>query len=103
MSRVLDAMSQEERNIFLQNVRNEMRRPQVQKIVLFMLDTCGIYRSSISLNGEVSGVMEGERNVGLQLIDLLDESDPQIYPLLLLAEVQEKLSRPKPKAPPDEV
>lgn len=89
--------------MFLDNVRAEMRRPQVQKIVLFMLNTCGIYRSSISLNGEPSGVMEGERNVGLQLIDLLDEADPHIYPLLLLAEVQEQSSKPKPKVNPDEI
>jgi len=32
--------------------------------------------------------MEGERNVGLGIIRLLEEVDPTVYPLLLLAEAQ---------------
>lgn len=89
MSHPLEDLQPEERELFVGEMRNLMRNPSARRLVWMILQMCPVYRISMdSLNGTASSFMEGERNVGLKVIRLLEEVDPQLYPLMLLAEAQ---------------
>lgn len=58
-----------------------------RRIVWRLLERTGVYRTSFRLNNEMA-FLEGQRNVGLILIDLIHANCPEMY-LTMLKEQQE--------------
>lgn len=73
-------MSEESKefDILNANVREVMKSRQGREVMWEILSFCGIYSS---IPGEFES---GKRNVGLDIINMLDEGDLEIYPKLLL-------------------
>lgn len=63
------------------NVREVMRTTHGRDVIWEILDLCGIY----SLNTTGDREQEGRRMVGISILAMLEEADPEIYPKLLLA------------------
>ena len=49
-----------------------------------ILNWCGIYSSSLSADPLVTAQQEGKRAIGIQLIDLIQQTDPRAYAHLLI-------------------
>ena len=64
-----------------------MGNKQGRRIVWRLLERTGVYRTSFRLNNEMA-FLEGQRNVGLILIDLIHANSPEMY-LTMLKEHQE--------------
>lgn len=61
-----------------------LKSAEGQSLVLRLLGFCGVYQTT-----EASPVAEGRRQVGLRLISIINDADPEMYPKLL----QEHLKR----------
>jgi len=73
--------------------------PQGRTVLLWVLKQCPVYSTSYDeATGVVSAFAEGNRNVGLKLIEALGVVDPFVYPKLLVEHVlneQAEASRTK--------
>jgi len=69
---------QKELDLLSANVRELMSSRQGKEVMWSMLSMCGIYSS---MPGEFEA---GKRQVGLDIMQMLDEADLTIYPRLLL-------------------
>lgn len=65
---------------FSMDVQQLLGDQRVQFLLWYIFALCGIYRTS--LNADVATFIEGERNVGLKLINFLAEFNPEIYPAI---------------------
>lgn len=69
---------------FLENVRNFAKTRQGQEILWHILGFCGIYDNTFT-GDNMTHYLAGRRSVGLEILQLLEEADPKLYPQLLLA------------------
>ncbi len=63
------------------NLRELMKLRQGKEVIWWILSQCGIYDFPAQENTEY---FEGRRSVGLDVIQLMSEADPEMYPRLLL-------------------
>ena len=68
-------------NLLLSNIRELMKLRQGKEVIWWILSQCGIYDFPAQENTEY---FEGRRSVGLDVIQLMSEADPEMYPRLLL-------------------
>ena len=59
-----------------------LQNVQGRRFLYRYLTKCGVYRSSFTGNSQTF-FREGERNIGIQLIDDIMEADPDKYTLLM--------------------
>lgn len=64
--------------------------PQGRRVLLRLLERCGVYRNAFSIEGETTALRLGEQNIGLWLIAQIEEVGPTEYPKLLLEAAQRK-------------
>jgi len=70
------------------NIRELAKTKQGKSLIWEVLSMCGLYSSTFTGNSQ-GAYLEGRRSVGLELLQLLEDSDGTIYPKLLL-EMMEK-------------
>ena len=68
----------QDHDIVLQYVKDVMETDAGKAIIWEILERCGIYSSM------PDKFSSGQRDIGIQLIELLDDADLAIYPNLLL-------------------
>lgn len=61
-----------------------LRLPQGRRVLLSILDMCGVYRSAYTGERAATDFRLGEQNVGLWLISQIETVSPNEYPALLL-------------------
>jgi len=62
----------------LSDIRELLRTPGGRRFMWRYLDRCGVYRSSFTGNSQTF-FLEGERNIGLQMITDIMDADPGLY------------------------
>lgn len=67
-----------------------LRIPQGRRVMLRILERCGVYRSAFAGEADVTALRLGEQNIGLWLIAQLETVGPTEYPRLLLEAAQTK-------------
>ena len=60
-----------------------MNNPRGRRIVRRLLAQTGVHRSSFNNSGSVTAFNEGQRNVGLRLMEMINSHCPDQYVLLL--------------------
>lgn len=70
------------------NVREVLKTRQGKELVWEILGWCGLYDSSYSPDDNWRRLAEGKREIGVQLLALLDDTDPTIYPRLILSNLE---------------
>lgn len=85
---VKDAQLQEVsgRNQQFDDLKDLMLSPQGQRFFVRYMKICGIHKTSVTSNCETNRTffLEGQRNIGLQLLSDLLEADPVICADILL-------------------
>lgn len=76
-------ISERERQ-FREDVSVMLLNSQSMRFVWWILQQCGIYGVSFS-GDEMTAFREGQRSIGLTIIQKLSESDEEAYPKLMLA------------------
>lgn len=95
----LDKLSDKERKYFVDDMKTMLRDSQPRKFLWFVLELCGMYEiPGMGLNPYDAGFINGQHNVFLKLLALLEEIDPTLYPLLLLEKAQQAKLNPPPVA-----
>lgn len=56
-----------------------MGDPRGRRFLWELLGTCGVYRLSYEHSGSATMFKEGERNIGLALLNRMIEVDPDLY------------------------
>jgi hypothetical protein len=64
--------------------------PQGRRLVMRLLERCGVYRSAYTGESEATALRLGEQNIGLWLIAQIERVDPSEYPRLLLEVAQKR-------------
>lgn len=81
--------SERERELLLGSVRETLQTMQGRRFTWWILSQCGIYSQNVSANSTMY-ILEGQRSIGLKVIELLGEVDPKLYPEMLLEQAREK-------------
>lgn len=80
-------MSQDKELAVLQaNVATVMSTAAGQDVIWEILIMCGLYTDN-STEGHLG--IEGKRSIGLQVLQLLEDADPRIYPNLLITKQEQ--------------
>ena len=74
---------EKERAILCANVRRVAETEYGKEVIWEILGMCNIYGESFTGNSQTF-FLEGKRSVGLEFLQLLEDSDPTLYPRLLL-------------------
>ena len=84
--------SQEEKEqaIFNSNVREVMKTRQGKDFIWAILERCYIYTPKFTGHKQTTGHLVGRESVGIEILEMLTEADPTIYPRLLLEHVPEQ-------------
>jgi hypothetical protein len=61
-----------------------LRFPQGKRVVVSILERCGVYRSAYSGEASPTDFRLGEQNIGLWLISQIEGIGPMEYPTLLM-------------------
>lgn len=67
-----------------------LRNPHGRRVLLRVLERCGVYRSAFAGDDDVTNLRLGEQNIGLWLISQIELIGPTEYPRLLLDAAQRK-------------
>jgi hypothetical protein len=78
------------------DLRVVLKKPEGRRFVYKVLCECGVFKASFTLNSMQSAFNEGRRDIGLALLKLLDEAEPNAYSQMLTEHFSELKSK-KPK------
>jgi hypothetical protein len=78
------------RDQIILDLEEVLRSPQGRRVLLRILERCGIYRNAFAAEAETTALRLGEQNVGLWLIAQLETVGPTEYPRLLLEAAQNR-------------
>ncbi len=67
-----------------------LRLPQGRRVLLRILERCGVYRSAFTGEAEATSLRLGEQNIGLWLIAQMEQVGPTAYPALLMEAAQSR-------------
>lgn len=84
----------------IDDLRAVLKLPQGRRFVYKVLCECGVFKSSFTQNSLQSAFNEGKRDIGLELLRALDETEPMAYTQMLqehFSELKSKQKQDKPK------
>jgi hypothetical protein len=67
-----------------------LQTPQGRRVLLRILDRCGVYRGAFTGEAAATSFRLGEQNLGLWLIAQIENVGPTEYPRLLLEAAQKR-------------
>lgn len=67
-----------------------LQTPQGRRVLLSILERCGLYRGAFTGEADATSFRLGEQNIGLWLIAQIEHVGPTEYPKLLLEAAQKK-------------
>lgn len=86
-----------EQELFIERARLDLEAvlgtPQGRRVLVSILERCGVYRSPYTGETDATNFRLGEHNVGLWLIAQIETTGPMTYPTLLIeraGQTQEK-------------
>jgi hypothetical protein len=71
--------AQRRRDREIEDLRTLIKRPEGRRVLWRILETCGVFKASFSLNSVQTGFNEGKRDVGLVLLADLNEADTHVF------------------------
>ena len=77
-----------EYDVLIANVRQVAKTRQGKELLWHILGMCNLYSDGFSGNSRTF-YEEGKRSVGLEILAMLEEADPLVYPLMLLEKAKE--------------
>ena len=76
----------------LEDTRRLASLPQGRKFIWHVLSLCELHSSSFTGNSRTF-YNEGKRDVGLGVLQLLEEADPTIYPSLIMERAKKQMAQ----------
>ena len=74
---------------FNANIREVMKLRAGREFIWAILAECGIYNDCFTGNSH-GMYLEGRRSIGLNILEMLEQADPTIYPRLLLEKQEQE-------------
>jgi hypothetical protein len=71
----LTAEQKKERQKDIDDIRKVLKTPEGRRLFWRLLSKCGIFRNSFNLNSNQTAFCEGQRNIGLELLNEINEAD----------------------------
>jgi len=69
--------------VFL-DLEHVLRSPQGRRVLMMILERCGLYRNAYTGERQATDFRLGEQNIGLWLVSQIEAVNPTEYPTLLL-------------------
>lgn len=79
--------AEKEHSVLIANVRELMKTRAGKEFVWWVLGRCGIYDNKFTGNSNTFMLL-GKEAVGLEVLDLITDADPTLYPKLLLEKAE---------------
>lgn len=76
--------AQEARDLQNADLRTLMGTAPGQRVMWWLMELAGVYRSSFNHSGSVMAFNEGQRNIGLVLVNRLNDACPQQFAAMLI-------------------
>ena len=76
-----------EHEVRREEIRDAMKLRHVRKFIWAILEQCGIYSPKYAPATGGVEYLVGRESIGLEIIAMLEDADPTIYPQLLLANI----------------
>jgi len=77
----------EDYDLLKENLREVLKAKAGKEVLWYILSLCGMYTY---IPEKISGVPLGRREVGLDILQLLSDVNPKLYPELLLLKSREE-------------
>lgn len=71
----LSADNQRVRQKEIDDIRKTLKTPEGRRFIWRMLGKCGVFRNSFNSNSNQTAFSEGQRNIGLDLLNDINEAD----------------------------
>jgi hypothetical protein len=81
----------------IDDLQKVLKLPEGRRFCYKVLSECGVFKSSFSLNSMQTSFQEGRRDIGIMLLKLLDEAEPQAYSQMLREHFSELKSKKQEK------
>jgi hypothetical protein len=85
----LDRDFEKERQALIKSVREVAGSPSGEHVIWEILSMCGLYTTTFTGNSQ-GAFLEGKRSIGIEILEMLNETDSKFYPNLLLKKSKEK-------------
>lgn len=72
------------------DLEHVLRSPQGRRVLLRILERCGVYRLAFTGEADATSLRLGEQNIGLWLIAQMEMVGPTEYPALLMEAAQRR-------------
>ena len=73
----------------IQDIRNIAKSPGGRNVLWMILDICGVFSTPFDpMSSEVTAFKCGMQAIGQDIIGLLNEADPTLFPALLLKSLE---------------
>jgi hypothetical protein len=72
-----------EHKAFLAAMRDEFKRPGMRDLLWHVLSMCNVWGGTFTGNSQTF-YLEGKRQVGIELLQLIEEVDPTLFPRMML-------------------
>ena len=99
-SDVIDAKNKESKQEFqrrrdreIEDLRSLIKKPEGRRVIWKILETCGVFKASFSLNSMQTAFNEGKRDIGLWLLKDVDMAEPMAYSQMLREYYSEQKSK----------
>ena len=77
----------------INDIRRIIKSPDGRRFIWWILSQCHIFKISFNLNTKLEDFQEGERNIGLEVLNRLNEADIGAFAQLQNEYLSEKLSK----------
>jgi hypothetical protein len=77
----------------ISDLKKVLKLPEGRRFIYKILSECGAFKASFSLNSMQTAFNEGKRDIGLMMLRMLDEAEPQAYSQMLKEHFSELKSR----------
>ena len=84
-------MAKSKVDLMLADLRDLYKDRRFRKILWHILSMTGIY--TVNYSNEQAAYMDGRKSIGLEILDMMNDADPTMYPRMLLAKAKEAQSR----------
>ena len=110
VDKIAERQEQEEREqakrhaAFLLDVKDTVKTPGGRKLILWILEATNFNGNNFSVNDRETNYLLGRASVAHDILSLVEEIDPELYPRMLMERAKEFIDgpeQPKPESDTD--
>ena len=75
------------------DIKQVIKRPEGRRFIWWLLSKAHVFRSSFNMNTKIEDFQEGERNIGLEVLNRLNDADINAFAQIQNESISERKSK----------